>query len=285
MHTQRLTLSARSSLSALAVTGLLATAACGTESGSDASGSGSRSADTRQAAEITGKQWNVESVTVDGTTHDAPAGAHIAFGEDGKVGGNYGCNHFGASAEIKGDTIEIGDDTFKTQMACTAKGAMEFESRLGDAISDSTIKAEVDDGKLTLTTKGGHTVNLTAEKPAELYGTKWNVTGMVKGDGKGESAVPLSSEAEGKVHLTFDEKGAVRGELGCNRVTAKATVSDGNITLGSPATTRKMCSASLMDTEKALLNLFDATVKYQLKHRTLTLTSENGAGVEAVAAQ
>jgi heat shock protein HslJ len=40
-----------------------------------------------------------------------------------------------------------------------------------------------------------------------------------------------------------------------------------------------------MDTEKALLNLFDATVKYQLKHRTLTLTSENGAGVEAVAAQ
>ncbi|MEV0224603.1 META domain-containing protein [Streptomyces sp. NPDC050704] len=293
MHTQRLTLSARSVLSArsslglLAVTGLLATAACGTESGDDKSGSsGSGSVGTRNATEIAGKHWNVESVTVGGTKHDAPAGAYVEFGKDGKVGGNYGCNHFGASAEIKGDTIVVGDDAITTMKACTAKGAMEFESRLGDAISDSTIKAAVDDGKLTLTTKDGHTVKLTAEQPAELHGTKWNVTSLVKGDVKGESAVPLASEAEGKVHLTFDEKaGTVSGQLGCNRVTAKATVSDGGITLGRAGTTRKMCSASLMDTEKALLKLFDGTVKYQLKHRTLTLTSENGAGLQAAAAE
>ncbi|WP_151478955.1 META domain-containing protein [Streptomyces albicerus] len=286
MHTQRLTLSARrglsarAGLSALAVTGLLATAACGTESGDD---SGSGSVGSRPAAEITGKQWNVESVTVDGTTRKAPAGAHIEFGKDGKVGGNYGCNHFGASAEIEGDTIKISDDTIKTKMACTTEGTMDFESQLGGAISGSTVKAEVDDGKLKLTTQDGYTVNLTAEKPAELYGTKWNVTSMVKGDAKGDSAVPLSSEADGKVHLTFGEDGTVRGQLGCNRVTAKATVGDGSITLGTAGTTRKMCSASLMDTEKALLKLFDSTVKYQLKGSTLTLTSENGTGVEAVA--
>ncbi|MGP4048723.1 META domain-containing protein [Streptomyces sp. 2A115] len=280
MHTQRLTLS---SLSVLAITGLFATAACGTESGDDKSGSGS--VGTGQSVEITGKQWSVQSVTTGGKTYDAPAGAHIEFAEDGRVGGNYGCNHFGASAEVKGDTIKVGDDTMKTEMACTTKGTMEFESRLGDVISGSTIKAEVNDDKLTLTTKDGHTVKLTAEQPAELYGTKWNVTSLMKGEVKGESAVPLSSEADGKVHLTFDEKGTVRGQLGCNKVTAKATVSDGNITLGSPGTTRMMCSASLMDTERALLKLFNGTVKYQLKDRTLTLTSENGTGVEAVAAE
>ncbi|WP_221348644.1 META domain-containing protein [Streptomyces beigongshangae] len=298
MHTQRRTFSAfsalgtRAGLSALAVTGLLATAACGTGSGDEESGS--RSVGTRQAAaEITGKQWNVDSVTVGGEKHAAPAGAHIEFAEDGTVGGNYGCNHFGASAEIEGDTITVGDDTFKTEMACTAKGAMDFESQLGDVISGSTIRAEVDDDGLTLTTEDGHTVELTAEKPAALHGTKWNVTGTVKGDAEGGteggteggSAVALPTGAEGRVHLTFDGKGTVTGQLGCNRVTAKATVGDGVITLGTPGTTRKMCSDSLMDTERTLLKLFGGTVKYRLKGSDLTLTSENGAGLEAVAAK
>jgi heat shock protein HslJ len=291
MHTQRFNLSAlgtRAGIGALAVTGLLATAACGTESGGKESGSSS--VGTRQAAGITGKQWNVRSVTVDGKEHAAPSGAHIEFAKDGTVGGNYGCNHFGASAEIKGDTITVGDDTVKTKMACTAKGTMDFESQLGEAISDSTIKAEVDDDELTLTTADGYTVNLTADKPADLYGTKWNVTGTVKSDAKdgteGGSAVALSDEAEGRVHLTFDkEKGTVSGELGCNRVTAKATVGDGTITLGTPGTTRKMCSDSLMDTERSLLKLFGGTVKYRLEGGDLTLTSANGAGLEAVAAK
>jgi heat shock protein HslJ len=287
MHTQRFNLSAlgtRAGIGALAVTGLLATAACGTESGDKESGSAS--VGTRQAAGITGKQWNVRSMTVDGKKHDAPAGAHIEFAKDGTVGGNYGCNHFGASAEIKGDTITVGDDAVKTKKACTAEGAMDFETQLGEAISDSTIKAEVHDDELTLTTTDGYTVNLTAEKPADLYGTKWNVTGTVRNEAKGGSAVALPAAAQDKVHLTFDkEKGTVSGELGCNRVTAKATVGDGTITLGTPGTTRKMCSDSLMDTEKTLLKLFGGTVKYRLDGGNLTLTSENGAGLEAVAAK
>ncbi|TLS41582.1 META domain-containing protein [Streptomyces montanus] len=272
MHTQRLT------FSILAVTGLLATAACGTESAGD--GTGSDSVGARPQSEITGKHWNVESVTVDGTRHDAPAGAHIEFGKDGKVGGNYGCNHFGASTEVEGDTITVGSDLHKTEMACGDK-PMEFESKLSGVLSDSTIKAEVNDGKLTLTTQDGSTVRLVEEEPAELQGTKWNVTSRLKGD----STSPLASEAKGKVHLTFDGKGTVRGQLGCNRMSAKATVSDGRITLGSPSTTRMMCSASLMDTERELLKLFDGTVTYELKHRSLTLTSENGTGIEAVAAK
>jgi heat shock protein HslJ len=275
MHTQRLT------LSVLAVTGLLATAACGTQSSDDGSGSVGAGQQSGSKSEITGKYWKVESVTVGGTKHAAPADAHIEFGEDGKVGGNYGCNSFGASAQVKGDTVQVGSAR-KTEMACE-KGPMEFESKLSSALSDSSVKAEVKGDKLTLTTKNGHTVQLAMEEPAKLQGTKWNVTGTMKDD----QMTSLASEADGKVHLTFDGngKGTVQGQLGCNKVSAKATVSDGRITLGSPSTTRMMCSASLMDTEKALLKLFDGTATYELKHRSLTLTSENGTGVEAVAAK
>ena len=65
---------------------------CGTENGTESVPVPSAPAGRSPAA-----QWNVESVTVDGKTRDAPAGAHIEFGKDGKVGGNFGCNRFGAT--------------------------------------------------------------------------------------------------------------------------------------------------------------------------------------------
>jgi heat shock protein HslJ len=181
---------------------------------------------------------------------------------------------------MQGDTMKVGSDTLQTKMACGEK-PMEFESKIAETLSESTITTKVDGDKLTLTTQDGNTVKLTAQKPAKLQGTKWNVTGSTN---KGGTVTALASEAEGKVHLTFDGK-TVRGQLGCNKVSANATVSDGQITLGSPSTTRMMCSPSLMDTEKTLLKLFDGKATYELKHRTLTLTSENGSGFEAVAAK
>ncbi|MGW0626033.1 META domain-containing protein [Streptomyces sp. NPDC002758] len=102
-----------------------------------------------------------------------------------------------------------------------------------------------------------------------LHGTEWTVT---------------APSANGRAHLLFDQRtGKVTGRLGCNLVTASAAVRDARITLGTAATTRMMCDASLMHTEKRLLRLFGGTVKYRIDHRTLTLTSANGERVTAVA--
>lgn len=104
---------------------------------------------------------------------------------------------------------------------------------------------------------------------APLHGTEWTFT---------------SPSAKGRAHLVFDTKThKVTGRLGCNLVTARATVRDARITLGGARTTRMMCDASLMHAEKRLLGLFDSTVNYRIDHRTLTLTSENGETVTAVA--
>ncbi|WP_329350236.1 META domain-containing protein [Streptomyces sp. NBC_01261] len=90
----------------------------------------------------------------------------------------------------------------------------------------------------------------------------------------------------GKPHLAFDAKtGEVGGRLGCNAVNATATVCAGHITLGRPSTTRMMCDASLMGTERALLGLFNGRVDYRVDHDTATLTSANGAIVHARAAK
>ncbi|MCD7445018.1 META domain-containing protein [Streptomyces lincolnensis] len=115
-----------------------------------------------------------------------------------------------------------------------------------------------------------------AEPP--VTGTRWNIA-TVTADG-------TTHKTKGDAQIAIDPKtGKLGGRLGCNHVNATATVRDGHITLGAPATTRMMCEASLMDTERALLKLFDGKISYRIDQNTLTLTSANGTSMRASAAE
>lgn len=259
MQKQRLT----PTVMALAAAGMLT--ACGTETGS---GSGSVGSQPR----LSGIHWNVDSLTVDGKKQQAPDGSHVTI-DKGKAKGNYGCNGFSADVSVKGDTIDFGSAT-STEMAC---GELDFEETLSRTLAGGKLKAAVDGDKLTLTTDKGDRVALTSEPDAPLTGTKWNVNAI--GDGKVSTSLP--KEVDGKAHLTFGKDGTVRGNLGCNNVSAKADVRDGKITLGAPRSTRMMCEGPAGETEKKLLKLFDGTVSYQLTHRGLSLTAADGTVVSA----
>ncbi|MFJ7078709.1 META domain-containing protein [Streptomyces sp. NPDC098781] len=256
MDTKRLTALAALTLLPLA-------AACGSEdAGSESVGAGAK-------ASVTGVHWAVDGVTVDGKKSDAPSGAWLKIADGGEVKGNLGCNHFGADAAFADSQVTFGQMQ-ATEMACEGV-PVDFEQTLADTLADGDLTTEVDGDKLTLTTGGGDRIALSKQEAAPLKGTKWAVT---------------SPETDGKAHLTIDPKtGQVSGSLGCNKVRADATVRDGSITLGTASTTRMMCDASLMKTEKTLLGLFDGTVDYRIDHRTLTLTSENGEQVNAAAAE
>lgn len=254
-HQQRMT------LTAAAVLVVPLAAACGSEK------AGTGSATAEAAEPVTGIRWTIDSVTVDGTTRHAPGGAHLILDEDGRATGNYGCNLFKGRVTYDGDRIRLGERE-TTLKACSEK-IMDVESAVSRALGDGGLKTETHDGRLTLTTASGDTVRLSETRNSPLYGTKWTVT---------------SSAAGPRAHLTFDEKeGTVAGSLGCNRVNADATVRDGSITLGAPGMTRMVCEDSLMDGEKSLTKLFNGTVSYGIEGQTLTLTSENGTSVRAVA--
>lgn len=277
MHTQRVTLT----LTALASAGLLLTA-CGTESGAGSEGdSGGRSVASEQA--LTGVRWNVDSLTVGGKKHDAPEGAYLKIGKDGRAGGSYGCNQAGTTVSIKGDTVDFGK-TQTTRMACEGGGRMKFEEDFTRALGSGKFTAKVDGDRMTLTTAKGDRVDFTsqpAEPDAPLTGTKWTVNGI--GDGK--TAATLPKALSGKVHLTFGDDGKVRGNLGCNDVTAKAETKDGRITFGAPATTRKMCPGDAMTTERKLLKLFGGKARYEVRQDTLKLTADDGTVINANAAE
>lgn len=294
MKKQRLT---SAGLSILTLALLPLAAACGNEKdggGSQTVGSGSGPGSGGSGSpEVVGIHWSVDDLTVDGKKSAAPAGAFLKIDKNGEVSGSYGCNGFGATAKVDGDAIDLGQAR-STDMACMDE-RMTFESSFSKALADGTLTAKADaehgkdaqDGKgaevqhLTLTTKTGATIHLTEEKAAALYGTKWTVDTVSETGADSVSSLPSGAKA----YLVFDQKkGIVSGKAGCNNVSAEATVSDGTITFGSPATTRRMCDASLMEAEKALLNIFDGKTAYQIDHRALALTSANGATVSATAA-
>jgi heat shock protein HslJ len=285
MKKQRLT---SVSLGLLTLAVLPLAAACGTEK----DGGGSQTVGTGSGTpEVTGVRWTVDDLTVDGKKSAAPAGTYLKIDKNGQVGGNYGCNGFGATATVDGDAIDIGQAQ-QTDMGC-GKERTTFETSFAKALADGTLTAKAGEDakadakndklrKLTLTTETGATIHLTEDKAAALYGAKWTVATVGESDAGGVSPLPSGAEA----YLVFDQKkGTVSGKAGCNNVSAEATVSDGTITFGSPATTRRMCDGSLMEAERALLKIFDGKTAYKIDHRSLSLTSANGTTVSATAAE
>ncbi|MET9506954.1 META domain-containing protein [Streptomyces flavidovirens] len=261
---------------AVTVLALLTLAACGTEpGGSDAGGDGTVKPDLQ----ISGIDWTVDSVTVDGKKIPAPERATVRIDEKGRAKGNTGCNHFGADVKVKGDTITVGPGQ-TTEIGCP-KNVAKFEQHLQRTFTGE-LKAKITDDRLTLTKAGGDTIALSETKPepdAQLLGTEWRVESLRDGD----TATSVSGEAAGKAKLVFGEDGSVGGNLGCNHVSGRAKVSGSTLTFSKIATTRKLCPPPVMDTERALLKILDGKATYEIRERTLSLTAAGGKGLDAVA--
>ncbi|MGW7279750.1 META domain-containing protein [Streptomyces sp. NPDC054844] len=251
-------------------------AACGSEKAGGGSGS------VGSGKPLTGVQWSIDSVTVDGTTHRAPDAARVRIDDSGEAAGSTGCNTFSARADIDGERVRLSDAMF-TEKACE-KTPIDFEKSLGRTLTTGPLTTKTEGERLTLTTSDGDTVRLSKQPDAPLYGTQWTVTTPGQKDADQEETGQKDADQKGSARLTFDRDAkTVSGRLPCNRVNAEATVSDGRITLGAPSTTRMVCEGSLMDAEKRILSLFDGRVDYRIDQETLTLTSEDGTTVRAVA--
>ncbi|WP_307788115.1 META domain-containing protein [Streptomyces actinomycinicus] len=129
--------------------------ACGSEKGDSGA--------VKAQQPVTGIDWRVDGITVDGTTRHAPATARLRIDEDGRAAGNLGCNRFSARATVDGDRITIGD-LRTTKMACD-RDRMDFERALARALTTGTLTARTDAAKLTLTDGDGDRVHLSRSTP------------------------------------------------------------------------------------------------------------------------
>ncbi|MGW2258845.1 META domain-containing protein [Streptomyces sp. NPDC001780] len=311
-------------VTAVTTVALLSLAACGTESGagsgsgpgSSASKQGKGSGSVRTDLPLTGVRWAVDSVTVDGKKAVPPAGASVEIDDRGQASARTGCNSIGAKVTVDGDTVTVGDKR-TTEIGCE-KELQDFEKALNGAFSGkltAKVQGEAKDRRLTLTTSdGAATIALSSQPDSSLIGTKWSVSALTDGD----VAASLPRGTDGKAYFTFSEQagkeeagkeagggtdksegakdgtegakdkteGTLKGNLGCNRFSAPATVSvsGSTISVGRIVSTRMSCAEPEMKLEQQVRKVLEGQITYELRHRSLTLETEGGQGLDAVAA-
>ena len=111
---------------------------------------------TSKTTSLPGTSWSLVSYGPVGKQTAAVSGiaTHLKFGTDGNVSGSMGCNSFGGTYTLKGDTITFGPIA-STMMACPdAQMTQESDSF---QIMNGTVKFEQGDGSLTIFSADGTT--------------------------------------------------------------------------------------------------------------------------------
>ena len=102
-----------------------------------------------------------------------------------------------------------------------------------------------------------------------LAGTSWRMTSYGPASAQ-IAAAPATS-------LVFGTDGQVSGNMGCNGMGGKYSVSGQSITFGPLISTKMACEEPRMAQETEALKVFNGTVSFVLAGSTLTITSADGS--------
>jgi len=220
-----------------------------------------------EAPTLEGTSWVLVSLAGLASIEGPPATVRF---EGGTVQGSDGCNRFSAPYSARGTSIEVGARGVSTQMAC-APEVMKRVSAFTSALSASR-SYRVRDGRLELLGSDGAVLATFAAQLQTLAGTEWRATGI--NNGRGGVASPVSGSV---VTMRFEADGRLGGSAGCNRFNASYMATGPNLRIMSPATTRKMCEASLMEQERAFLKALDSVATMRFEADRLELRTAAGA--------
>ena len=185
---------------------------------------------------------NVPKTSLDGDWKSTTSNATVRF-EKGKISGNDGCNQFMGNYATQGNTLSVSDKMMSTMIACPGmEKSVAFKSALTSAKiyenNGTTLVLIGASGKTLLELK-----HLTSTPEEGLY--------TIHYINNGKQAV-VSVQHPITMYLGAD--GKMNGNGSCNQYTTSYTVKEKQITIGVPATTRKMCSPELMEQEQQFLN-------------------------------
>jgi heat shock protein HslJ len=207
----------------------------------------------------------VSGVDVDGWEAVAPS---LTF-EDGQASGSSGCNQFGGSYTVDGNSLELGEIAM-TSMGCPPP-ADEVERASMDALQ-GTAGWRLEGEELVLV--DGDDAELLRYRPASPEGS-WVATGLLQGDAF--TSILIGSE----ITATFDEDGALTGSAGCNTYNSTYTTDGSTIEVDEPSSTRMACPEpeGVMDQEAAYLAALPTAAAFRVSGGLLELLSAEGSAV------
>ena len=248
----------------LVATAILVLPACGDEVATTAAGTDPLAATT----------WTLVSY-VDESGDEQPAlpgnPATLAFGEDGFVTGNTGCNSFRGSYEADGTSLTF-SSAATTMMACLPPEAAAQEQAVLAGL-EASAAFEVSAEELVVLDGDGEPLLVYVPASTDLAGTRWGVVGINNGEG----AVVASAGSEA-AEVELREGGELAGTTGCRDLTGTYEQGDdGALTLRPDTTGTASCAPEQAEVEADLLAALSATTTYQLSSNLLTLRDGSGA--------
>ena len=224
------------------------------------------------ASPLEGTTWQLTSPGgAAGEAKGAKAAPPTVRFADGRASGFSGCNRFTGGFKREGDTLTVGP-LGGTMMACP-EPRMAVEKVFLEGLS-GTHRVAISGDRLTLTPASGSPLAFQAEPEPTLEGVTWKVTGFNNGRQAVVSAVTGTT-----LTLTF-ENGMVRGSSGCNTFRASYKSEGKGLSIGAPATTRKLCAAEgVMEQERQFLAALQTAKVWTVESGTLDVHRADGERV------
>jgi len=228
--------------------------------------------------QVKGTSWTLTGYVHDGTPVQTLTTTTVTldFGEDGKLSGTAGCNHYFASYEVKGTSVTIGH-AGSTLMYCGEPGVMDQESTYLSLLGQAESVVVTDD-RLTLSDAKGKVILMFTRTippaPQPLVGTNWTLESF-------HTADAVSSVISGTtINAVFGEDGKVSGSAGCNRYFAPYTASAPSLSIGPAGSTKMYCSEpGVMQQESTYLSRLSQAKTYTIKGERLNLADGKGIAI------
>jgi heat shock protein HslJ len=226
-------------------------------------------------ARLNGSGWTLTGYVHNGIPAQALIGTTVTldFGDDGRITGLAGCNHYFATYEVKGTAITI-SQAGSTVMYCVTPGVMEQESAYLTLLGQAKTMTIVGD-RLTLADAKGTAILSFAKTvppaPEPLVGTTWTLNSF-------HTADAVSSVIAGStITAVFGADGSVSGSAGCNRYFAQYNVTGTSLSIGTAGSTKMACnSPGVMPQESTYLTLISQVKTFTIKGDRLTLADAKG---------
>lgn len=187
---------------------------------------------------------------------------------DGQVGGSAGCNGYGASFTLDGNTIQFSTEGFMTTlMFCDPAEIMDQETQYLAWLQKAETVEMKGEQLIVHTSEGDLTFN-KAQNTA-LEGTNWQLSGLI------ESDAVTSTLVDEKINIQF-ENGQVGGSSGCNQYFSDYTLDGEKLTLGVIGGTEMACEDEVSQREAAFLAALGQAAGYQIERTSLTLLDASG---------
>ncbi|TPV92628.1 MAG: META domain-containing protein [Myxococcales bacterium FL481] len=237
---------------------LLTGAACDDEPEEDPTGSDATGEDDNNT--FFGRRFLATEIEMEGDPYDVVPNTNLslafeaadpAFGGEGWLAADAGCNSFGASYSLDGSVLVVGDGV-TTEIAC--EEPLAAQEGWYFAFLQASPTFALNGSSLVLTGPLGRVDYVDEEvlvPDQELVGPVWEVTSVLEGDLAWAAEWPNPATIE----FLADGSAAVFG--GCNEAGARYVVDGNTVSFSEVASTDLWCDDDANDLETAVFGLLE----------------------------